>query len=52
MIERYYSDREPVKAIYQPRGEATLRLIDAGTVMDEAYQSNKIEKTKKTDINK
>jgi hypothetical protein len=41
MIERYYSDLEPVKAIYQLRGEETLRLIDAGTVVDEAYQSNK-----------
>ncbi len=50
MIERYYSDLEPVKAIDQLRGEETRRLIDAGTVVDEAYQSNKIAKTKKTGI--
>ena len=52
MIERHYSDLEPVKAIDQLRGEETLRLIDAGTVVDEAYQSNKIAKTKKTVTNK
>jgi 2-keto-3-deoxy-6-phosphogluconate aldolase len=44
MIERHYSDLEPVKAIDQLRGEETRRLIDAGTVMDEAYQSNKKKK--------
>ncbi len=52
MIERYYSDLAPVKAIYQLRGEEILRLIDAGTVVDEAYPSNKIAKTKKTVTNK
>ena len=50
MIERHYSDLEPVKAIDQLRGEETLRLIDAGTVVDEAYVSNKIAKSKKTGI--
>ncbi len=52
MIERHYSDLEPVKAIDQLRGEETRRLIDAGTVVDEGYQSNKIAKTKKTGVNK
>jgi len=42
MIERHYSDLEPVKAIDQLRGEETRRLIDAGTVVDEAYQSKKL----------
>jgi hypothetical protein len=41
MIERHYSDLEPVKAIDQLRGEKTRRLIDAGTVVDGAYVSNK-----------
>jgi 2-keto-3-deoxy-6-phosphogluconate aldolase len=45
MIERHYSDLEPVKAIDQLRGEETRRLIDAGTVVDEAYQSNKKKKS-------
>ena len=49
MIERHYSDLEPVKAIDQLRGEETRRLIDAGTVLYEAYQSNKVAKTKKRD---
>ena len=44
MIERYYSDLEPVKAIYQLRGEETLRLIDAGTVVDEADKPKTAEK--------
>jgi hypothetical protein len=46
MIERHYSDLESVKAIDQLRGEETRRLIDAGTVVDEAYQSNKKKKSK------
>ena len=40
-----YSNLEPVKAIDQLRGEETRRLIDAGTVVDEAYQSNKKKKS-------
>jgi hypothetical protein len=39
---------QPVKAIYQLRGEEILRLIDAGAVLDEAYKSNKTEKQRKT----
>jgi integrase len=49
MIERHYSDLEPVKAIDQLRGEETRRLIDAGTVVDEAYQSKKLSKNKKSE---
>jgi hypothetical protein len=45
MIERHYSNLEPVKASIQLRGEETRRLIDAGTVVDEAYQSNKKKKS-------
>ena len=39
----HYSDLEPVKAIDQLRGEETRRLIDAGTVVDEAYVSKKLK---------
>jgi hypothetical protein len=48
MIERHYSDLEPVKAIEQLRGQETRRLIDIGTAMDDAYKSNKVEKQRKT----
>jgi hypothetical protein len=41
-----------MKAIDQLSGEETRRLIDAGTVVDEASRSNKIAKTKKTGVNK
>jgi integrase len=44
MIEKHYSDLEPVKAIDQLRGEETRRLIEAGTVVDEAYRSKKTVK--------
>ena len=41
MTKRDYSTLEPVKAFDQLHGEETRRLIDAGTVVDEAYQSKK-----------
>ena len=44
MIERHYSDLEPVKAIDQLRGEETRKLISAGTVVDEAYESKQKKK--------
>ena len=44
MIERNYSDLEPVKAIDQLRGEETRKLISAGTVVDEAYESKQKKK--------
>ena len=45
MSDCRYSDLEPVKAIIQLRGEETRRLIDARTVVDEVYQSNKKKKS-------
>jgi hypothetical protein len=45
MIKRDYRDLEPVKAIDQPRDEESRRLIDAGSVVDEAYQPNKKKKS-------
>jgi len=44
MIERHNRNLEPVKAIDELRGEETRGLIDARTVVDEAYQSNKKKK--------
>jgi hypothetical protein len=48
-VHLHYSDLEPVKAIDQLRGEETRRLIEAGTVVDEAYQSKKLNKNKKSE---
>jgi len=47
-VNLHYSDLEPVKAIDQLRGEETRRLIEAGTVVDEAYKSKKSVKQRKT----
>jgi hypothetical protein len=47
MIERHYSDLEPVKAIDQLRGEEIGRLIGAGTVVDEADKSKTAKKQRK-----
>jgi hypothetical protein len=44
MIERHYSDLEPVKAIAQLRGEETRKLISAGSAVDAAYQSKQKKK--------
>jgi integrase len=46
MIERHYSDLEPVRAINQLRGEETRRLISAGGVVDDAYKPKKRPKSK------
>lgn len=43
LIERHYNDLEPVNANDQLRGEDTLPLMEAGTVVDEAYQSKKLK---------
>jgi hypothetical protein len=44
MIERHYSDLEPVKAIAQLRGEETRKLISAGSAVDAAYESKQKKK--------
>ena len=54
MIEKHYSHLKVVQAIDQLRGEESRQLINAGGVIDEAYQSTKAAKavpkakTKKT----
>ena len=47
MIEKHYSHLKVVQAIEQLRGEESRQLIDAGGVIDGAYQSTKARKTKK-----
>jgi len=44
MIEKHYSHLKVVQAIEQLRGEESRQLINAGGVIDEAYQSTKAAK--------
>ena len=44
MIRKHYSHLDVVKAIEQLRGEESRQLINAGGVIDEAYQSTKVAK--------
>jgi integrase len=49
MIERHYSDLDAVRAIDQLRGEETMRLIRAGSVVKDEYKSQKLSKNKKSE---
>jgi hypothetical protein len=44
MIERHYSHLKVWKAIEQLRGEDLNRVVEAGSIIDDLYQSKRMKK--------
>jgi integrase len=47
MIEKHYSHLKVIQAINQLRGSESRQLIDAGGVVDEMYESKKVNSIKR-----